>query len=61
MDIAGLSMNMAQSNIANSVSTAMLSKTLDSAEANGQSVVNMIESAKIPPAGTKGHIMDIRA
>ncbi len=56
--IAGVSMSMAQSNVQNSVSSAMLKKQLDSVEAQGASAVNMIQS--IPPAGSKGHLLDIR-
>ena len=58
--IANVSMSMAQSNALNGASAAMLKKTMESAEAQGASAVNLIESASIPPAGSKGHLLDIR-
>lgn len=59
--IASVSMSMAQSNLAASVSTAMLSKTIDSIEAEGSGIVNMLDSAQLPPAGVKGHLLNLRA
>lgn len=55
--IAGVAMSMAQSSTAQSVSTAMLSKTLDSIESQGAQIVDMI--SQLPPAGAKGHLLNI--
>ncbi len=59
--IASVSMSMAQSNLATSVSTAMLSKTIDAVETEGAGVVNMLNSAELPPAGVTGHLLNVRA
>ena len=48
--IASMSVSMAQANVAQSVSTAMLSKSIDSIEQSGAEVVDLINSADIPPA-----------
>jgi len=45
MDIAGLSMAMSTNRIQSQVSTAVLSKTMDTNEALGQGLVQMIDSA----------------
>lgn len=45
MDIAALSMAMAQNKIMDSVGVAMLSKALDTQEMAGNEVVQMIDSA----------------
>lgn len=45
MDIAGVSMALAHVQTANSVSTAVLGKTLDQNEAQGQAIVGMIDAA----------------
>lgn len=45
MDIAGLSMTMAARNIQSQVGTAVLSKAMDTNEALGQGLVQMIDSA----------------
>ena len=45
MDIAGLSMNIAQANLLNDVGTVMLSKSLDMAEAMGASFKEVLDSA----------------
>lgn len=46
--IASMSVSMAQANVAQSVSTAMLSKSIDSIEQSGAEVVDLINSADIP-------------
>lgn len=43
MDIAALSMNLAQSQVLQSVGTAMLSNALDSMEVQGEAVSSMLE------------------
>lgn len=43
MDIAALSVEMAQSKVLSSVGTAMLSNTLDLMESQGATVASMIE------------------
>lgn len=45
MDIAGLSMNIAQTNLLNDVGTAMLAKSLDMAETMSASVTELLDSA----------------
>ena len=45
MDIAGLSMSMASNNIQTEVGMAVLSKAMDTQEAQGQAVVELIDSA----------------
>lgn len=47
MDIAGLSMSMAQTNLQTDVGIAMLSKTMDLADTTGAAIVNMIDSASM--------------
>lgn len=47
MDIAKLSMNMAQTNLLNDVGTAMLAKSLDMAESMGTSVTQILDSAAL--------------
>lgn len=46
--IASMSVSMAQANVAQSVSTAMLSKSIDSIEQSGAEVVDLINSVDIP-------------
>ena len=58
--IANVSMSMAHSTLMNSVGTAMLSKTINAAETEGANMVNMLNSAELPPAGAKGHLLNIR-
>ena len=43
MDIAGLSTAMASANTINQVSTAVLSKSLDTAESQGEALVAMMD------------------
>ena len=57
--IASMSVSMAQANVAQSVSTAMLS--IDSIEQSGAEVVDFINSADILPAGVTGHVLNIKA
>ena len=45
MDIAGLAMNIAQTNLLSDVGTAMLSKSLDMAETMGASMTELLDSA----------------
>jgi hypothetical protein len=45
MDIAGLSMAMAQNNIGTKVGMAVLDKAMNTAEAQGAQLVQMIDSA----------------
>jgi len=45
MDIAGVSMALANIQTANSVSTAVLGKALDQNESQGQALVGMIDAA----------------
>ena len=45
MDIAGLSMGMAQSRLMNDVGVAMLAKSLDTAQSTGAMLTDLIDSA----------------
>lgn len=45
MDIAGLSMALAQTQTLNNVGTAMLAKSLDSMESSGAQMVDMMKSS----------------
>ena len=45
MDIAGLSMTMSANRVQSQVSTAVLSKTMDTNEALGQGLVQMIDAS----------------
>ena len=62
MDIAGLSMAMAYTNLQNKVGTAMLGKAMDTNEALGQGLVQMIDSAAMERSVTPelGANIDLR-
>ena len=62
MDIAGLSMAMASTNLQNKVGTAMLGKAMDTNEALGQRLVQMIDSAAMERSVTPelGANIDLR-
>lgn len=45
MDIAGLSMNLAQTNLLSDVGTAVLSKSLDQAKDLGNAMAEMLDAA----------------
>ena len=62
MDIAGLSMAMASTNLQNKVGTAMLGKAMDTHEALGQGLVQMIDSAAMERSVTPelGANIDLR-
>ena len=45
MDIAALSMNMAQSNVMQAVSAKMLSNAMDMADVAGDAITSMIDSS----------------
>ena len=62
MDIAGLSMAMASTNLQNKVGTAMLGKAMDTNEALGQGLVQMIDSAAMERSVTPelGAHIDLR-
>ena len=47
MDIAGLSMNLSQIDTSSKVGVAMLSKSMDTNEALGQGLVNMIDAVAV--------------
>lgn len=47
MDIAALSMSMAQTNLQQQVGVAMLSKSLDTADQVGNTISSMIDSASM--------------
>lgn len=57
MDIAALSMAISQSQVVQSASTAMLSKSLDHAKSTGDAMVNMLEKSADPNLGNK---IDVR-
>ena len=62
MDIAGLSMSMASTNLQNKVGAAMLGKAMDTNEALGQGIVEMIDSAAMERSVTPdlGANIDLR-
>ena len=62
MDIAGLSMSMASNNLQTKVGTAVLSKAMDTNEALGQGLVQMIDSAAMERSVTPelGANIDLR-
>ncbi len=62
MDIAGLSMSMASNNIQTKVGMAVLSKAMDTQEAEGQAVVELIDSAAMERSVTPqlGANIDLR-
>lgn len=62
MDIAGLSMAMASTNLQNKVGTAMLGKAMDTNEALGQGLVQMIDFATMERSVTPelGANIDLR-
>ena len=62
MDIAGLSMAMASNNQQTKVGTAVLSKAMDTNEALGQGLVQMIDSAAMERSVTPelGANIDLR-
>jgi hypothetical protein len=45
MDIASLSMNLAQSNLMSNVGTKMLAKSIDQAKINGNNVEELIDAS----------------
>ncbi len=51
IDIPALSMAMSQWNIGNEIGTAMLSKSLDTAEGLGDGMVKMMERSVAPEVG----------
>ena len=62
MDIAGLSMSMALNNLQTKVGMAVLSKAMDTQEAQGQAVVELIDSAAMERSVTPqlGGNIDLR-
>ncbi len=58
--IAGLSMQMAMSNMQNSLSVGMLKKTMDSAEESMEIMTEMLD-ANMPSPDGRGTVMDVRA
>ncbi|MCI9074236.1 MAG: putative motility protein [Dorea sp.] len=51
MDIPTLSMAMAEYNVSSSISLAVMSKILDTAEATGEVLTEMAASASVPGLG----------
>ena len=62
MDIAGLSMSMASNHLQTKVGMAVLSKAMDTQEAQGQAVVELIDSAAMERSVTPqlGGNIDLR-
>ena len=62
MDIAGLSMAMASNNLQTKVGTDVLSKAMDTNEALGQGIVQMMDSAAMERSVTPelGTNIDLR-
>ena len=57
MDIAGLSMALAQTKVMNDVSIAMLAKSMDTSETISESMIQMMEQSVTPNLGAN---IDIR-
>jgi hypothetical protein len=47
MDIASLSMNLAQNNLMSNVGTAMLAKSIDQAQVTGKAVDEILDSSAL--------------
>ena len=62
MDIAGLSMSMTSNNLQTKIGTAVLSKAMDTNEALGQGIVQMMDSAAMERSVTPelGTNIDLR-
>lgn len=62
MDIAGLSMAMASNNLQTKVGTVVLSKAMDTNEALGQGIIQMMDSAAMERSVTPelGTNIDLR-
>lgn len=58
MDISALSTYMSMSNLSMNVDIAVMSKILDTAEATGEALAQMMDAAPVPGLG---EIIDIRA
>lgn len=58
MDISTLSTYMSMSHLSTNVDIAVMSKILDTAEATGEALTEMLEAASIPGLG---ELIDIRA
>lgn len=58
--IAGLSMQMAMSNMQSALSVGMLKKTMDSAEESMEIMTEMLETNMPSPDG-RGTVLDVRA
>ena len=62
MDIAGLSMSMASNNLQTKIGTAVLSKAMDTNEALGQGIIQMMDSVAMERSVTPelGTNIDLR-
>ena len=58
--IAGLSMQMAMSNMQSALSVGMLKKTMDSAEESMEIMTEMLD-ANMPSPDGRGPVLDVRA
>lgn len=58
MDISALSTYMSMSNLSTNVDIAVMSKILDTAEATGEALTQMLDAAPVPGLG---EIIDVRA
>lgn len=55
--IASASMSLGSSNVLSAVNVAMLGKVLDTAQAQGEAIEQMMEAAPAP----NGHVLDVYA
>ena len=60
MDIAGLSMALAQTQVKNDVGVAMLKNSMDQMKSEGAEVANMIASAPAPANPDLGASIDVK-
>ena len=58
MEIAALSMSMANANVQNSLSVGMLKKTMDSQEQVMETITEMMDN--MPSPDGKGTLLDVR-
>lgn len=56
--IAAMSMQMAMSNLQNSVSIGMMKKTMESAEASMETITDMLDA--MPSPDGRGTVLDVR-
>ena len=59
LDIAALSMNMAEANLQQGVSNGMMKKTMESTQQTMETITDMLDS--MPSPDGKGTVLNVRA